>query len=87
MRSERHRARKRHHAQTSFIELDSRRCQACWACLEACPKNVLGKIDFFFHRHVKIKHAELCIGCMACVRACPHGALCAKPKEERHVER
>ena len=61
--------------QTAFIRIDTHNCVACWRCIEACPKEVLGKIDFIGHRHVKIKNGKLCIGCMKCVRTCPHNAI------------
>ncbi|MCM1067138.1 MAG: ferredoxin family protein [Muribaculaceae bacterium] len=60
---------------TAYITVNSRRCVACWECYEACPRQVLGKIDFLGHRHIKIKNAAGCIGCMKCVKACSHGAI------------
>ncbi|MFZ5912156.1 MAG: 4Fe-4S dicluster domain-containing protein [Chloroflexota bacterium] len=61
--------------QTKFIRLNARRCQACWDCIEACPKDVLGQLEMGWHRHAVIKNAETCNGCRKCVRACEHGAL------------
>ena len=61
-----------------FINLNTRACKACWKCLETCPNHVFEKIDFPWHRHVKIKHPENCTGCLKCVEVCEHGAL-AKP--------
>ena len=29
--------------QTAYITLEPHRCQACWECVDACPKEVLGK--------------------------------------------
>ncbi len=58
-----------------FICLDTRRCNACWDCIEACPKQVLGKIDMIWHRHVIIRNMEACNGCKKCVRACKSGAI------------
>lgn len=60
---------------TPFIEVDTRRCEACWDCIEVCPTGVLGKIDFWVHRHIRIDHPEACNGCKKCVRACPHEAI------------
>jgi 2-oxoglutarate ferredoxin oxidoreductase subunit delta len=72
----RHEAHRRHARSTEFIALDSHECEACWACVEACPNEVLGKVDFGrLHRHAKISAAEACTGCFACVRACEAGAL------------
>lgn len=61
--------------QTKFISINPRNCVACWECVESCPKNVLGKIDFLGHRHVKISNAPACIGCFKCVKTCPHGCI------------
>jgi 2-oxoglutarate ferredoxin oxidoreductase subunit delta len=60
---------------TKFISLDTRRCEACWDCIEVCPKQVLGKIDMIWHRHTIIQDAEACNGCKKCVRGCETGAL------------
>lgn len=48
-------------------------CIACWRCVEACPKNVFGKVRFLWHRHAKLVHPEACIGCGKCVGVCPEG--------------
>ncbi|MDE5637479.1 MAG: ferredoxin family protein [Alistipes sp.] len=55
----------------------SRGCTACWACVEACPRKAVGKIDFAWHRHA-VLHRAACIGCMKCVRTCPNGCFKAE---------
>ena len=60
---------------TPFIAINPRDCIACWECVEACPKDVLGKVDFLGHRHVKIVNADACIGCNKCIRICPKGVF------------
>lgn len=60
------------HHRTRFVEFDLRRCQACGRCVEACPRQVLGMVAFFRHRHVHVDHADRCRGCRACAAACPH---------------
>lgn len=67
----------RHVQQTAHITIDLHRCQACWKCVNACQKQVLGKIDLPFHKHVKIVNAENCIGCNKCVKMCEFGAVSA----------
>jgi 2-oxoglutarate ferredoxin oxidoreductase subunit delta len=67
--------RSRSHTNTKYIELNRRRCQACWKCVESCPNGVLGKIIFFNHRHARVDHAEACKGCRKCVDGCPNGAI------------
>ncbi len=61
--------------ETSYIKLNTHNCQACWKCVEECPKNVFGKINIFIHKHVIIKNANDCIGCLKCVNACEFGAI------------
>lgn len=41
---------------TAYITAGSNKCQACWECIEACPKQVFGKVDVFWglHKHIKI---------------------------------
>ncbi|MBR5717187.1 MAG: ferredoxin family protein [Bacteroidales bacterium] len=60
---------------TKHIQLDPRKCHACWKCVETCPKQVLGKIDLPFHKHTNIVNPDACIGCKKCVKACQHGAI------------
>lgn len=64
-----------HKRKTDFIRLDTQHCDACWDCIEVCPRLVLGKIDVIWHRHVIIRNAEACNGCKKCVRACETGAI------------
>lgn len=67
--------------QTAHIQLDPHECQACWECVNACPKQVLGKIDMPFHKHAKIVNPEACIGCRKCVKLCQHEAISVIPKD------
>ena len=65
---------------TAFIAVDSRNCQACWECYEACPKQVLGKINVLglgIHKHIYVKNPEACIGCKKCVKTCQYRAIVA----------
>jgi len=63
------------HGKTKYIELITRNCQACWKCVDTCPNRVLGKVDFFHHRHARVDHAEACKGCKECVLICPNEAI------------
>ncbi len=63
------------HHQTAYIQIDRHACRACWACVDACPRQVLGQTPLKFHKHVHVDHADQCQGCGACVRACPQGAI------------
>lgn len=60
---------------TEYVRFDSGKCKACWKCIEACPKDVLGKINILIHKHVKIVSREHCIGCLKCVKICDHRAI------------
>jgi ferredoxin len=63
------------HVSTKYIEVDTKRCQACWKCVETCPEKVLGKVILFRHRHVRVDLAQACKGCKKCVRICPNQAI------------
>jgi 2-oxoglutarate ferredoxin oxidoreductase subunit delta len=70
------RRRRRRALATQFVALDTRACEACWECVEACPNGVLrmhtiGRL----HRHARIADADACSGCLKCVRVCEAGAL------------
>ncbi len=73
------------HSETFYIRLDTSRCKACWDCVEACPQDVLGKVDFRFHRHARVDHAENCKGCFLCVDACTHQAILIAEKTRGSV--
>jgi NAD-dependent dihydropyrimidine dehydrogenase PreA subunit len=68
-----HRIAKRN--STKYIRLDTRLCQACWKCIEACPNGVIGRIEFLFHKHTFIENANKCKGCQKCVKACLQQAI------------
>lgn len=64
-----------HSDHTRFIVVDTSLCQACWACVDACHRKVLGKVKFLWHRHVRIDNPDACNGCRRCVNVCSHGAI------------
>lgn len=66
------------HTETFYIHLDTSRCKACWDCIQACPQDVLGKVDLPFHRHARVDQAENCKGCLLCLDTCPHQAILAR---------
>lgn len=61
---------------TKYVTMDPRRCAACWECVEKCPKNIIGKAGFLWHKHVIFENADACIGCNKCIKTCPHGVFC-----------
>lgn len=63
------------HLNTQYISIDSQLCQACWKCVDGCPRQVLGKVIFLNHRHARVDHPQACKGCKKCVRNCPNSAI------------
>jgi NAD-dependent dihydropyrimidine dehydrogenase PreA subunit len=62
------------HTRTSFIQLDTKKCKACWKCIEICPNQVIGKVDIPWHKHAKIVKHDDCTGCLNCIDICQYGA-------------
>jgi 2-oxoglutarate ferredoxin oxidoreductase subunit delta len=63
------------HTKTSFIALDTKKCEACWNCISACTNDVIGKIDLPWHKHIRFTNSSACTGCLKCVKACKSGAI------------
>lgn len=60
---------------TGSIKIDSQKCEACWKCMEACPNNVIGKINLPWHKHARIVAGDNCIACLKCVKVCEFNAV------------
>jgi 2-oxoglutarate ferredoxin oxidoreductase subunit delta len=60
---------------TEYIWANTHNCKACWVCVDACPKQVIGKVGFLWHRHIIFKNSQNCIGCKNCIKICPHGVF------------
>lgn len=67
--------------QTAFVCLDTRKCQACWKCIAACPEQVIGKVDLPWHKHALVNQSNRCSGCLKCVKVCEFGAFQKTTKE------
>jgi ferredoxin len=65
----------RKHTRTPFVQIDTKKCQACWKCIQSCPKEVIGKVDLLWHKHARINNEDQCKGCLKCVKVCDSGAL------------
>ena len=63
------------HTLSAYVKLDTRKCKACWKCMEKCPKNVIGRINLPWHKHARIVNGSNCTGCMNCVKICQDGAF------------
>ncbi len=62
-------------AKAAFITLDTKKCVACWECIDICPQNVIGRINLPWHKHAKLSNQDACIGCMKCVKVCKAKAI------------
>ena len=65
---------------TEYVGMDPHRCVACWECVDNCPKDVIGKVGFLWHKHAVFQNADSCIGCNKCIKTCPYGVF-FKPDE------
>ena len=64
----------REHSRTPFVKLDTRKCKACWECINICSNHVINKIDMPWHKHALIVEPDSCTGCLNCVDICQYGA-------------
>lgn len=62
-------------ARTNYILFDTRKCEACWKCMEACPNNVIGRVNLPWHKHALIIKRDNCTGCSKCTKACEFNAI------------
>jgi Uncharacterized anaerobic dehydrogenase len=60
---------------TPYVRADLRNCKACWRCVEACPKRIIGKVGFLWHRHIVFNDSDNCSGCKKCIKVCPYGVF------------
>lgn len=73
-------------AKTKYIQLDTRKCEACWKCMEVCPNNVIGRVNLPWHKHALIIKSNNCTGCSKCIKACEFNAI-TKVSTNIHVEK
>ncbi len=72
---------------TEHISMNPHSCIACWKCVEKCPKKVIGKVGFLWHKHATLKNADACIGCKMCIKVCPQGVFSELDKESHNVQK
>lgn len=75
----RHRSSGNSHTQTKFIQLDTRKCTACWKCLDTCSNNVIGRVNMLWHKHARFANGSYCTGCLKCVKICESNAIIKIP--------
>lgn len=61
--------------QTPYMSINPHKCKACWECITVCPKQVIGKVGFLWHKHIVFKDSDNCSGCQKCIKICPHGVF------------
>jgi uncharacterized Fe-S center protein len=69
------RSNKNNSTRTTFIQLDTKKCIACWECLTECKNNVIGRINLPWHKHSKFVYSKDCTGCLKCMNICKSGAF------------
>ena len=67
---------------TEYVWTNHQKCTACWKCVDSCPKQVIGKVSFLWHKHIVIKNAENCTGCKKCIKTCPHDVFSEEIPDE-----
>lgn len=65
---------------TPYLLANKKLCTACWKCIGVCPKNVIGKVSFLWHKHITIINAQNCTGCNRCVAICPNSVIIPIPR-------
>jgi ferredoxin len=71
----RSRSNNNYSTRTTYIQLDTIKCTACWECLAECKNHVIGRINLPWHKHSKFVNSNDCNGCLKCVKVCEPGAL------------
>ena len=51
---------------TAYIRFDSRKCNACWKCVDACSANVFDKINVFVHKRAGLEKLDSGISGVSC---------------------
>jgi len=60
---------------TKYVWANHQQCKACWKCVDACPKQVIGKVGILWHKHIVLKNSDNCTGCKKCIQICPYGVF------------
>jgi ferredoxin len=60
---------------TTYIQLDTKKCLACWKCLPECKNQVIGRINLPWHKHSRFVNSSACTGCLKCINVCEPAAL------------
>ena len=66
---------KKESIRTAYVLLDTRKCKACWAYIQNCKQQVIGKVSLPWHKHALIANSSKCTGCLKCINECQYGAF------------
>jgi 2-oxoglutarate ferredoxin oxidoreductase subunit delta len=66
---------------TGHVWANTKLCKACWDCVGACPRQVVGRVSFLWHRHIVFIAPGNCTGCKKCVEPCRHGVFSEDPPD------
>ena len=55
---------------TPYVHIDTNNCTACWKCIEACPNQVISRVNLPWHKHIILAKPKNCIGCYKCIATC-----------------
>ena len=77
----------RKHTRTPFVQLDTKKCKACWKCIDNCPNRVIGKVDLPWHKHALIVKPDACTGCLNCVSICQYDAYSISDTTKQETEK
>lgn len=63
----------------SYVNIDKKKCKACYLCMEVCPKKLIkigSAANSLGHFPVEFEDPEeKCIGCAMCAVRCPDLAI------------
>jgi ferredoxin len=72
---------------SQFIQLDTKKCKACWKCISCCTNNVIRKVDLPWHKHALIAQGDACTGCFKCIDVCEFGAYTFVDQNKKKIEK
>ena len=77
----------RKNTNTPFVQLDTKKCKACWKCIDNCANNVINKVDLPWHKHALLVEPSACTGCLNCIEVCKNGAFTPVSKTIKNAEK
>jgi len=70
-----------------YVQIDTKKCKACWECLKVCRTGIISKVDLPWHKHAIIVEPNACTGCLNCMSICQYGAYSTVDKTRQEVEK